>query len=728
MKMHPARLFPKLLIVSMGVAHAQPPSPESSSVPTELPQVTVIGVKGETDRVTGSAHRVDAQTLEAFHYDDINRVLNFVPGVYVREEDGFGLRPNIGLRGASSDRSQKVTLMEDGVLIGPAPYSAPAAYFFPLTTRMVGVEVFKGPASIQHGPQTIGGAVNLLSAPIPDDPQMQANAAAGAYGYRRLHLRGGDSWQGGGAMAEYVHLASDGFKRLDGGGDTGFAKNEWLAKAAWDIGPGRLSLRAGYADEVSDETYLGLTESDFRADATRRYRASALDRMEWDWAGGRVGWLQPLLGGSLQLTAYAQDFQRAWRKFNDFAGADIREVLANPQTPFNQPFVNVLRGADTDGLAGTPDDLRIGTNDRSFAVRGLQGKLSWEFGSDLTHLLETGARLHYDRIQRLHDEFGFEQIDGELVDNGLPRSILTDNEAHSTALALWLRDEISAGRWTFVPGLRTESIAATLEDHLSDRANTHRYTVVLPGFGLSYELAPGWRALAGVHRGFAPAAPDADVDNDPEKSVNYEAGLRVAQRAGRFEAIGFFNDYSNLTAICTVSSGCSPDQLDTQTSAGKVSTYGLEAGWNKSFAWASSGLSMPIALTYTFTRSRFDESFVSSDPQFGTVEAGFELPYVPRHRANLMLGLAGADWGVDLSASYQSRMRDRAGRGHYSVSEGSDSFLVLDLAARHSFTPSLAIEGRIDNLLDERYVVSRRPYGARPGIVRVFQLGLSYRY
>lgn len=162
-------LFTTLLgAVSLPVLAADEATSSSAANTTQLPAVEVVGgILGEPDRVTGSAHRVEQETLEQFEYDDIGRVLNFVPGVYVREEDGNGLRPNIGLRGGSADRSQKVTLMEDGVLIAPAPYSAPAAYFFPLTSRMTGVEVFKGPASIQHGPQTIGGAINLISAPIP---------------------------------------------------------------------------------------------------------------------------------------------------------------------------------------------------------------------------------------------------------------------------------------------------------------------------------------------------------------------------------------------------------------------------------------------------------------------------------------------------------------------------------------------------------------------------------
>ena len=104
-----------------------------------------------------------------------------MPGVYLQEEEGFGLRPNIGIRGSGLDRSARIALLEDGILIAPAPYSAPSAYYFPTQRRMNSLEILKGPASVAIGPRTTGGAINMISTPIPDAMGVMADVRFGEH-------------------------------------------------------------------------------------------------------------------------------------------------------------------------------------------------------------------------------------------------------------------------------------------------------------------------------------------------------------------------------------------------------------------------------------------------------------------------------------------------------------------------------------------------------------------
>ena len=124
----------------------------------------IIGSKFKAKNKAGSTYFISPKELKTFNYDDVSRILRTVPGVTIQEEDGFGLRPNIGMRGTSPNRSEKITLMEDGILIAPAPYSAPAAYYFPTVNRMQSLEILKGGSQIQYGPYTTGGAMNGFDA------------------------------------------------------------------------------------------------------------------------------------------------------------------------------------------------------------------------------------------------------------------------------------------------------------------------------------------------------------------------------------------------------------------------------------------------------------------------------------------------------------------------------------------------------------------------------------
>lgn len=210
------------------------PSPSPSPSPDVPPSYETVVVGTRAARTGGAVRVLSERDLARMNRDDPHAILQSVPGVYVRGEDGVGLRPNIGMRGTSPDRSKKVTLMEDGVLISPAAYSASAAYDFPLITRMVAVRVLKGPAAIIHGPHTVGAVPSILiTRSPPRHGQLTGlDLGAGAFGYRKLHGHFGARSGRTGFLIQGAQLGSTGWRVLDGGGDTGFTRNEWMTRSS----------------------------------------------------------------------------------------------------------------------------------------------------------------------------------------------------------------------------------------------------------------------------------------------------------------------------------------------------------------------------------------------------------------------------------------------------------------------------------------------------------------
>ncbi|MBY5990902.1 TonB-dependent receptor family protein [Ferrimonas balearica] len=695
----------------------------------------IIGRRDNLRTEAGSATLLDEMELEKFKYDDIERILAMVPGVNIRSEDGYGLRPNIGFRGVTPERSKKITLMEDGVLIAPAPYSAPAAYYFPLMSKMTAVEVFKGPAAIKYGPYTVAGALNMTTRAVPEFREGQIDLAGGSDGYFKGHGYYGDTIGNFGFLLDGVHIQSDGFKELDGGGDTGFDKNEVMAKLRYNLDSERFSqvfeLKMVYADEDSNETYLGLTDDDFAANPNRRYAASAEDEMTWEHTQFQFNHF--IAGDNFDLTTrvYRNDFERAWLKLNGFdaqnnpaTDRDLSTILQNPNDGINAIYYDVLTGAKDSEQAF--ETLILGNNDREYYAQGIQTDLRIAFNAlSLKHNLHAGVRYHEDEIQRNHTEDSYRMQSGRLVATGDATVTATLNTEQTEAWSVYVQDTLEWDKLQVTLGVRGEFLDMFYQndqpgaegDYLSKETN-----VWLPGASVFYHVNDDLGVFFGVHEGFVPTSPQQNPAIDNESSVNYELGGRYGDGNTQVEAVAFFNDFDNLKESCTFSASAScSDTVDQEYNAGEVDVYGLE--FSASHTLRAGGLDWPLSLVYTFTDSEFQTDFESDFTMWGNVSKGDSLPYLPEHQATLGLGVAGNLWEVNLLVRYQSEMLEASGEGVTLSGVETAAFTTVDLAASYDFGDWGEVYGKVDNLMDEAEIVSRRPYGARPNKPQQFVLG-----
>ena len=723
---------------------------KSSAATKQVEVISIFGSHNQLETATGSAVVIGEAELDLFEFDDIHRVLQNVPGVYIREEDGYGLRPNIGLRGATSERSSKIALMEDGVLIAPAPYAAPAAYYFPMMSRMTQVEVFKGPSAIQYGPNTVGGAINMVSRSITDlaadeGGEGMIDLAYGQDNYQKAHgfysqnINADSALTGKGqigVLVEGIHLASDGFKALDAvpgnnGGETGFEKNEVLMKLNYvpTDSPSNqfFQLKMGYGEEVSHETYLGLTDDDFSLNADRRYLASQKDKMDWEHYQLQLShYIELSSEVSLFSQAYSREFDRDWDRFNSFvSNRSMQTILTSPDSGLNKHFIDVLKGeSDT---FGNDDALVFTLNDRRYYSRGIESKLTWDTSVDNAEVIvDTGIRLHQDNVKRLHRATYYDMQSGVMVLNGTPSEVITENDDTATAFAAFANVNAVLGDVHLTLGMRIEHIEGESIDILNKTKSENTDTVVLPGAGIFYQLTKSQGLLFGVNKGYVPNSPGQAGNVDPEESWNYEFGWRYSNDSLQGEVIGFLNDYSNLKAVCSFSNGCN-EALDQEFNGGEIDVYGIEASTSSNFSLTKT-ISVPVKVAYTYSQSEFQNSFASSFSQWGNVNAGDELPYLPEHQLSVEAGLQGDSWQASLLVKYVSEMQEAAGEDTELAGYMTDELIQLDFSSWLQIHESIKLYAKLDNITDEEVIVSRRPFGARPGKPRQAIVGMKYSF
>ena len=675
-------------------------------------EVTIIGSKVDVRKVAGSGAVISDAQIATEVSTDINQLLKTVPGVYVREEDGYGLRPNFGIRGATSERSEKVTLMEDGVLIAPAPYSNPAAYYFPTAMRMKGVEILKGAPLLRYGPQTTGGVMNMITTAIPESSAGSVTLAVSENSDVDLLASYGGRSGAVGWLVETVQRENNGFKDIDRSSrDSGYDIEDYMGKLAWEGESQSILLKAQRSEETSNETYLGLTDADFDRNQDRRYGLSSIDEMNNKHEGYNLSHKLNINDTiALTTTAYYNKFERDWFKLSGggslIAAANGGDVKAQ----------GILDGTvDTDGL-------KYKHNNRSYLSKGVQSELALNINS---HSIHVGVRAHRDEMDRFQPQERYQQIDGSLVYTSTD-SVTGSNNRLETAKAtsVWLVDTWQASdnlalnmalRYEDVETSRRQYSTQNRSDAPSLRSNNTQEW--LPGLSATYQLSGNWQVLAGVHKGFSPLGGGAKSEEEPESSVNYEAGLRYDNDQWFVEAIGFWSDFENKAENCSNGNPCSNGATSGSYVTGDAVIAGLEFQLSSSVVVGS--MTVPIDVAYTYTQAE-----VSEDNTNEGLFDGDKLANIPEHTFSLRTGIETA-MGLDnyVSIKYIDETCNAIGCAGTFVD--TDAFVSADLISRYALSESMTVFLKVENVLDKRAIVSRSPDGSRPNKGRMASVGFS---
>ncbi|MFD2631540.1 TonB-dependent receptor family protein [Idiomarina piscisalsi] len=682
----------------------------------DIEQIKIIGTKTDSRATAGSSAVIDEEQMRIEVPTDINQLMKTIPGVYVREEDGQGLRPNIGIRAATAGRVSKVTILEDGVMMAPAPYSNPAAYYFPTTFRMSSIEVLKGAPLLRYGPQTTGGVLNLVTTPIPEQFGGQVLTEFGENSSRDIHAHVGGTEGQWGFLLETVQRSSNGFKNIDRSGrDTGFDIEDYVGKLKWTGDRQSLLAKFQYSEETSNETYAGLTDTDFAEDPNRRYGLSEIDQMNNHHDAISLNYNLELTDTvELNVLTYKNHFKRNWFKAGVVNG-----------------LVDLANAGDTDALAvlhGEQDyqDITWTNGNRGYDSYGVEINTGFELAS---HFLEIGVRDHTDEMDRYQLKEVFDQINGSLVFDSFIQPTGGDNRIEKAeAVSFWVTDQWQMTDDLMVNlALRHEDVESSrLQFAVPDRSEldstrSNDSSEWLPGASFTYDVNDNWQVLAGVHKGFSPLGGGATENQEPETSTNYEAGIRYNQGTLFVEAVGFYSDFNDTTQQCSIANPCDNGAESGNYVLGESVVRGLEFQASNTFEAGS--FLVPVDVTYTYTKGEISEDNLDNLD-------GDELADIPQNTFSMRVALDNQNgWINYLVAKYADEMCVSTGCNRTnSQFDRTESVFVTDFVSRYEMNNNMAVYFKVENLFDQQKIVARSPHGARPNKPQTASFGVEYTF
>jgi Fe(3+) dicitrate transport protein len=528
-----------LPILMSEITHAA----DDDSTALEMPVVEIIESDSSLKNMASSVNILTQEEIFKSHVFNVNEALRKVPGVNVRDEEGFGMRPNIGIRGMNPTRSTKTLLLEDGIPLSYAPYGDNASYYHPPIERFSSIEVLKGPEQIKFGPQTISGTINYLTPNPPRKPGGSLSFTGGTREFYDGHFNYGGTWGDFGGLVDITHKESEGARD-----NTHSDINDFNIKGVYDIDSrNALTLRANYFQEDSMVTYSGITDAEMRNFGIR-YNPFKNDTMKTDRWGTS---LTHQLSFNKDVTL---DYQCVLVTFSSGLVAAIKYDDGYAMRNASSPGFSTNR---LNGIAVNPDSCNSTQGRlRDYYSYGVEPRLHVNHKTlGINNELDMGFRAHFEEQNRT-------QVNARPLSE--TATISEQNQRDTDAYSGFAQNKFILGDWSLTPGVRIEHVNFSRTDELTGATGKSSLTEILPAFGTTYSPNEKFTTFFGFHGGFSPPRVEDAIDNrgtlvdvGPEKSWNYEVGIRTKPYTGaKLDAALFRADFQQQNAVGSIAGGC----------------------------------------------------------------------------------------------------------------------------------------------------------------------------
>ena len=644
----------------------------------------------EVRTYAGSRSVIDSSDLSKASTRGLDDALQRVPGIKIFDETGTGALPQISVRGLYESRSGRIQALSDGIPLALAPYGQTGLSLFPMTMATVDrVDIVRGGAAVQYGPNNVGGVINFISKPIPREWQttLQEKTTFNPGG-RQLW----DTYLGtGGYLTDSFGLQLD-VNTLSGEYGREHSDTDvqnYRLRGQWNIDDDR-DLSFGIQHYKADMDLAGaLSVKDYKDDPRQSTRP--LDRFEgdtdrvWGTYTQRLGAMGPFDSVEFSWTNFAHN---SYRNF----------VVGLPFTP--------------DGTAVTKQD-----GPRDFKVWGTEPRLSATIDGDnvgQTWLL--GARYVSEDIDY--------KVNRESLATGVT-SPFRDWKFDDDARAFYISNAISLldHKLTITPGVRYENARMNYSDGITGFERENKSEEWLPGLTVGYQANDAWYVYANAQKSLRPPQVTQIVKEGAvgaELAWNYETGVRYTPWDGMRVDFNLYRiDFDDQIVY-----NATTDRFDNLGST-------RHQGFETDIFWT------PQAMRDLDLHAGY--AYLDAKQRNGTYKDN-EVPYSSRNQFMVDARYRFAEhWtynldGLYISKAYTDAANTREENASASVGE-LPAYWVWNTAIEREFPLAdksvLTASAGVSNLFNREYYfrgIDTSPWGRQPAPERSLTLGVNYRF